>query len=457
MEPPATSNDVFSSAISALLSPFGMVAVVLGLALAVGALTSRGWRWGILSFAFWTTTFELSLRDPNLPAVPLWGPLEIILANNRVLATGAMLALVAPSLFANRGWRVRLISAAAISFLALEFVYCGRLFLADLTTRAVGSVGVFLLIFIVLSRGVSSWLQEVVHAVALIRAIALGGVLFITANTVQLLISPANASWNGRLYGTAGNPQHMAMDLAAFLPPILFLMLRKNEPKPIRVCLAGTVGLMAIMLGMTGSRTGAMMVLVTVVVMFRRWFGKFLKLAIIATVFTFLASMIFPDAPIQTDRFTSTENTRSVVWAQLVADFTAHPLIGIIYDEPGIRESSYLSIAARLGMMGVVPLAAMLYLIVRMIRTLRHVRPFLGEYEMLADMTVAGLASLGTGAITEGLLLGTLTVWVFMIYLYLALLTFMMDIASQVAPTDGSNEDSYQTSHEEFYIGAHDL
>jgi len=456
MDPSSTSNDVFSTAYSALFTPLGLTAVILGLLVTVATLTSRGWRWGVLAIALWTTTFELAAGDPALVG-HLWGPLELIRANNRFLATAAMLALLLPSIFSSRGWRVRLISGAAIAFLTLEFVYSGRLLLANMTERALGSVGVFIMLFIVLGRGVSAWLQEPGHAVAALRAVAFGAVIFIGANALQLVISPHDAIWNTRLNGTAGNPQHMAMDMAAFLPAILFLLLRREEPKFNRIFLAGTVGLMAIMLGMTASRTGVLMVLVALVVMFRHWLGKFLKMAIIACVVTFLGSLLFPDTTMQTDRFMSTENTRSVVWSQLISDFEDHPLIGIVYDQPGIRESSYLSVAARLGVVGLAPLGLMVYLGFRGIRTLRRVRPLLGEHVMLADVVAAGVMSLAVGAVSEGFMLGTLTLQVYMIYLYLSLMTFLIDFAAQTATTQVSYEDSYQTFYEEFYLGAYDL
>jgi hypothetical protein len=141
----------------------------------------------------------------------------------------------------------------------------------------------------------------------------------------------------------------------------------------------------------------------------------------------------------------------------LIGDFEDHPLIGIVYDQPGIRESSYLSVAARLGVVGLAPLGLMVYLGFRGIRTLRRVRPLLGEHVMLADVVAAGVMSLAVGAVSEGFMLGTLTLQVYMIYLYLSLMTFLIDFAAQSATTQVSYEDSYQTSYEEFYLGAYDL
>jgi len=453
---PASSNDVFSAAMAALLTPFGLIAVVLALLITVATLASRGWRWGMLAVAIWLTTFELAAGDQAV-AGHLWGPLESIQSNGRFLATAAMLALLLPSIFSSRGWRVRMISGAAVAYLLLEFVYGGRLLLANLTERALGSFGIFILIFIILARGVSTWLQEPGHAVAALRAVAFAGMIFVAVNIFQLLISPHDAIWNGRLNGTAGNPQHMAMDMASLLPAMLFLLLRKEEPKAIRVCLSGTVGLMAIMLGMTASRTGALMVLFALVVMFRRWLGKFLKMAVIICVVTFLGSLLFPDSRIDTYRFTSTENTRGDVWSQLSGDFLSHPLIGVVYDAPDIRESSYLSVAARLGVVGLLPLLAMIILGFRTVFSLRRARPMLGEYTMIADVIAGGMVSLAVGAMTEGFMLGTLTLQVYMIYFYLSLTLFLLDFAQLKSLPQESPENSYETSYEEFYIGAYDL
>jgi hypothetical protein len=55
------------------------------------------------------------------------------------------------------------------------------------------------------------------------------------------------------------------------------------------------------------------------------------------------------------------------------------------------------------------------------------VRRYLGEHVMLADLVTAGLVSLFIGATFEGFLLASLTMPIFVIYMYLALATFLID------------------------------
>jgi O-antigen ligase len=454
-----TGTEVLNTALSGLLSPVGLAGALAALILALAALSSRGCRWAMLALALWMTTFGLTAtaEEASLTNHVLWGPLELLRHNGRLLASGMLIVLLLASIFAGRGWRFRLIAGAAVAFLALEFAYCARLFASGLTVRAASSVAVFLLIFIILSRGVSAWLQEPKHALALLRSVALAGMIFAGVNALQLLINPQNASWDGRLNGTAGNPQHMAIDTISFLPAILFLLLRKGESKALRAALAGCLGLMAIMLGLTQSRTGALMAVVAVVVMFRRRLGKFLAVAVIGCIATFVAMLVFPDAPVHADRFVSMEDTRSAIWGTLIGEFASHPIFGIINGEPGIRESSYLSIAARLGIVGLMPMLFMIVLALLGLRKLSGLRQMLGENEFIVDVVTAGLASLAVAALSEGFVLGTLTLQVYMIYLYFALMTFLTDLAEKGWNVQAPLEGYEQPIYEEYYFPIHDL
>jgi hypothetical protein len=448
---PNTSNNVFDAAFSALLTPLGMVAACLCVLIAFAALVSRGWCWILLALAMWVSTFAVSNTETNTPT-GLWGPLELIVVNGRLLATGAMLSVLLPCIFASRGWRPRIVTGAAIAFLALELVFSARLLLAGLTVRGLSSIGIYLMIFIILTRGIGAWLQEPRNALAAIRTVAFAGMIFIGANAVQAAINSASV-----FYGTSGNPQHLAMDAATFLPAILFVLLRREERKVMRIALGATLGLLIVMIAMSGSRTGALMVIVALVALFRRWLKQFLKLAVIGCVVIYAALLIFPDATIQEDRFTSTTDTRSAAWSGLFDDFVAHPVFGIVYDAPAIRESSYLSVAGRLGLVGVIPMLFLIVLTFRLMTDLRRARPYLGEYAMLADTVSASMISLAVGASTEGYMLGTLVLQVFMIYLDLTVAAFMVDWVAQGNFTDPIEQEEYLPAPQDVFIGGFDF
>ena len=99
--------------------------------------------------------------------------------------------------------------------------------------------------------------------------------IFAGTNIVQVVVNRSAAGINGRFSGTAGNPQHAATCIAAILPSVLVLLARKQESKLIRLMLVSTVALLLLLLGMTGSRTGVLMLAVGVIVLFRKRLGGF--------------------------------------------------------------------------------------------------------------------------------------------------------------------------------------
>ena len=82
-----------------------------------------------------------------------------------------------------------------------------------------------------------------------------------------------------------------------------------------------------------------------------------------------------------------------------------------------------------MGLFGLVPLGAMVVMAVLGLWRLQRKRHLLGDHTMLADVVTASLVAYAVGAMFEGYLLGTMTYQVFGIYIYFAVMRFLLDAA----------------------------
>ena len=431
---PASKIDPISQAIALLLTPMGLGLILSGLILTLSAMVSPKARWGTFGMMLWASALGTGVTDASdvFQQGQLMFPLESLRDGGRTITVGLLLVLICAAIISPRGWRRRLVMSGTIAYFVFQLVFCLRTAAAGLVARAAGAALVYAVLFIVATYGLPRWMQTLDDAYAALRSIAFTGIIFAFTNMAQVIVNRAAAGINGRFSGTAGNPQHAATCIAAMLPAVFTLVVRKQESKPMRILLACTVPLLLLLLGMTGSRTGFMMLIVGVVVLYRKRLGGFIKLLLVAMVGLLLVLAVFPNLNFTTEHFTSAQDTRSEVWATLWQQFLDHPLMGVMEGTVSVRENSYLSTAARVGLFGLVPMIITIFLIVRAIRQTQKIRPLLGDQAALADVAIAGLVSLAAGAITEGYLLATLSIHLVLIYLYLAIFGFIADYVEQV-------------------------
>ena len=146
------------------------------------------------------------------------------------------------------------------------------------------------------------------------------------------------------------------------------------------------------------------------------------------------------------ERLFSIEDTRSVVWSESWNQFIEHPLAGQMDLVVGIRESSYLSTGARVGLLGLIPMGISFVLITLTMLKIRRVRSLLAEHAVLVDVAIAGMISLWVGAISEGYLLAVLSIHLVLLYMYLAFSGFILDLVeacqtSAAPPHEGSSDE----------------
>jgi hypothetical protein len=414
-----------------LATPTGFVALAILVALGFAVALAPRSKWYVLGAMFFASTLAVTSQEYFRPVLIF--PFEQMRQQGRGITLGLMIALLLPALTALRGWRQTLLPAAAWMYLAFEIILCMRLGIGGLPERAVFGLMVFLMTFAVMAFGLSRWLQDISDTHRLFRGITFGAGLLVGVTAILLLRDRSQVIHAGRLWGATGNAQHLAVASALFLGPVTYMVIQRTEAKVWRLFAGAVAALLVILLVWTGSRTGALMAAVQFPLLFRLRIGKLLGFALVGGIFLLLGLLFFPEGFEGADRLVSVQNTRAEVWQRLIEDFKRSPILGGVGDDVSVGESSYLSIAGRMGLVGVIPFAVLLFLGVREIYRLHRVRRLLGDYVLLADMVTAGLATLAAGAFFEGYLMGTLSIGVFFIYFYLTLMGFLVELGNSVA------------------------
>lgn len=426
---PSGSELQYDNLLRLLASPAGIVGIALVGALIIGASASPVIKWLTVALLLYMSTVAFAV-DPwfhNENLVPL--PWIRILS--RPVSGGLMLALLVPALIAPKGWRMQVVLASTLAFFGLEVALSLRLLLAGAMVRGVLGGAVFVSVFVIFGIGVSRWIQELPDALAAVRSILVAAMLFAAIATFELLVRPSAVLHGGRLLATTGNPQNCATVLASMLPAACYLVARKHEPKLWRLAAGLTTGLLVTFLIWTGSRTGVLMAVVGVVLLFRRHLGGLLMFLAVASLFTLVALNFFSESTDMLGRLVSTQNTRTGGWHYAWQVFLAHPLLGWMpaFGDNTIVESSYLAAAERMGVVGVALMALLVGSLLRTMARVNRSSRWLGDELLLADLVIAGIGSSLVGATFEGFLMGTITNQVYILYIYLGLAAFVLDCA----------------------------
>jgi hypothetical protein len=408
-------------------SPVGIIGIIGMLVLMVVLVLSRRSKWGVLTALLFVSTLSFRTEYGSTAVVHLAFPIEQIRNQGRAICLALLIALLVPLVMRRRGWRRKFLVGGAGMFFLFQLVWTFRTAIAGFGERAILSAIIYVLIFLVVGIGVSLWLEDWADVHRAVRCIGVAGILFLLGTCYQLAINRSAALGNGRLYGISANPQFAGVLIAVSLPPCLYLLARRGESKLWRMALIASVGFLILLLLWTGSRTGVLAAAVGIGLLFRARLGKWVLVGLATAVFVVLALQIYGESAASgMEHVLDTTNTRSAVWHELLHEFQESPLWGQM-DEYDVQENSYLSTAAHAGLFGLAPLLLVILLVSWTLLKLQRLRRHLGEHALVADLVIAGLTSIGVAAIFEGILLGTLTISVFAIYIYLAIAAFLLD------------------------------
>jgi hypothetical protein len=407
-----------------LATPAGVAGVTAYLLLAALTLIVPRLWWGLIAVAIYVGSYGI-LRAYD--RVPLTAPFSYIGPMAQVITAGllalTLLATIRPAPLPRR----RLHGGLFLALLAFQCTMAARNVVGGFEARGIGTLIVWAMMYVVFAAGVANWVYDREQLRKAIRVVAWAAGVMVAANTIQFVISPGAVFVSGRMYGTTPNPQRLGVYLAAALPFCVWCALEARGSG--RLAYQILTGAAIAMLVATGSRTAMLMAAVSMVVFFRTQLGRAAAFAALAVLAVAGGSLVFGESiGLGLARVTEAGNSRSEIWGSLIDMFWANPVAGVALDYAA-GESSYLSIAASYGLVGLVPAAVFIGMLsataVRLLRARRVLGP---EYARAADLVAGLVASLVLVTfVFEASLIGLLTDLMMIMYMGLVVAGFLLE------------------------------
>ncbi|WP_375471069.1 O-antigen ligase family protein [uncultured Nostoc sp.] len=285
--------------------------------------------------------------------------------------------------------------------------------------------------------GPSKWLQDDNNFHLGVWSLAMVGVMFSIACTYQGAFNMYAMTFNqGRFLGTTGNPIHASILLSVTIPSLIFLIESRRRWDWVKFLWIAFLFVNAYFLFLTGSRTGMIMCITSILLFYRNRVGMLLRFGlIIGLILAIILSFIHPnsgttDYTLLTDRFVSGGNTREGVWQNMWNGFINNPLFGrpLDGDRLGFGESSWLATADTTGLLGLIPLIMMGLGCLQMMLQLHKLGVKKPEQFLHTSTIIAGLSSILIGSLGEPFLLGNLSFPVMSLMIYLSLGKYLLDV-----------------------------
>lgn len=411
--------------LAVLLTPSGIGLALAGAAaIATVLLTGRGFPILVTAAMFCLTTM---LQDVTLTKNVLIGPLQSLRNVARPLALGILLAASLTVLQAPIGGRLRVVGFTAASFFAFQLLFVSEMLIGNATKAVLAFVSVPCMFFVCVI-GFGRRMQDRESARSMLEIFAWLTMGFIAANLAQLVIDRSNAMVGFRLAGIAGNAQQMGGVCTLLLLFNVYLFNDLPSRRPLRWVCAAMIGILALWIIWTGSRTSVLTTMVGLVFTYRLRLGRLALLGLAAGAVLLVAMSFFEESTDTIQRLTSGENTRAAVWAYSLGEFAGSPVFGTMplgYESGS--ESSYISALANLGIIGgialLVPFGSMVLGALRALR-LKAMRPDLGAQ---CDFYVGMVAALLVVNAFEAFAFGVLSLPVMIMYSVFALDGFLAE------------------------------
>lgn len=226
-----------------------------------------------------------------------------------------------------------------------------------------------------------------------------------------------------RFTGLTGNPQHAAVLMAITTMVAMWLWLNENHIryKPIW----GVLGAISVvMLGWTGSRTGTIMLVAGSTFILYSRLGRAILLLPIGAIGAIIFATVLQNLGIDLglDRLTSTEDTRSAAWENMLSIALQNPVLGAGTAFSGNSENSYLYAAASYGVLSLLLLlgavgGAMFY-VVRLLKAKAIVET---HFSKLCDLCAGVYVAFALGAFAEGFAIARVSVMVVLFMMFLGM------------------------------------
>lgn len=422
-------GDQIAFFIEKVTTPTGLLGLAVGVfGFAYLLVSRRGAEVAIVAWLFLLSTLRADYRDFRNT---LFEPLQTLRDYSRPISFCLAIAVAGRFLLVDRGNRRQFIVWGLASLLLFELYYMGMLALfGDVARGGFGAI-TMLVSSVALVVGLGRIMQDLDGVRRVISLVGITGLLFIAANLVQLVVGYDNAVLKGRLAGIAGNAQNLAYLSVIYLLTSIYLFDQQSKRGLLRVLYGFAIGIYALFILWTGSRTNAITATTAVILYYRLRIGRFLVLAVVAGLAFGVFTLVFGESTVNLERFIAGGDTRSGVWERSLSEFRNYPLFGQIpvktTSELDASESGYLRTLALMGVVGGVllagALAGMAYEMIRAIRA-QKANP---EIASLCNLVIAGFGIVFVVSIGEGFILGIFTLPVLYIYLLYAASAFIAE------------------------------
>lgn len=394
-------------------------------------------KWFLLACCGFTASMSIYTAEWLKEQPRLLPPLEQIRQSGRPISGGLVaILLVLALVLAQKNTRKSLVPTPILCLLFVQITLFVKSYLIGNFAAAMSGLALYGLVLAMVIWGPSRWLQTDGDFQGGAWSIAMVGVIFVLTNTYQYVIDRFPITFtNGYFMGTTGNPQHAAMLLVGVVPCVLFLF-ESTKSGTQKTAWLTLLLVLCVGLAMTASRTGAFAGVMAVLLFYRKRGGKFLQLALIASIILYIGFSLFhnpSDAVSPSLLSKGAADTRSAVWSEQIEKFLQNPLFGapLVGERVAFNESSWLGIAAGAGVIGLLPLLMFGYSTLKMMLKLDRFSKQYPQYYLHCSAVIAGLGAMLAGSFTEAYLLGILTFSILAVLQYLVLGQYLCELSQR--------------------------
>lgn len=268
-----------------------------------------------------------------------------------------------------------------------------------------------------------------------VRVIAFAALVWIACAFIQTLINVKGVQLGnqGRFRGMSSNPQQAATFMGIASVALLFLCV--NEPRlRWRPFWYAALPFALLMVGWTGSRTGAAMVTIGSIVVLYRRLGRFVLFLPVLGLGLVLAVKLASsfDSEVQIDRLTSLEDTRSAAWLRMIDIIRSDTLLGVGARAVGVSENSYLYAFAGYGIMGfLLSLLVAIIVVVQSWQLWRLRSQLSPAFERVAEYIIVNNFIILASSFFEGFLVARVAVMNVLLIVFAAMTCALKHYASQ--------------------------
>jgi O-antigen ligase len=435
-----TSNFI-NQLIDLIFNPYTLLGIgmTIGLIVLQKARQSRQLAWLLFSFCCYTASLGKFQNEWITEPPPLVFPLQQLRDMGRPITIVILVLLLLLGMQTKNGWR-RVLIPQPIYYLIMfqAVIFFKTLLYGDMVFALIAAM-TFGAVVLMFKLGPSCWLQDEYNFQLCIWSLAMSSVIFVLACTYQGIFNMQAMMLQGRFLGTADNPQQTAILLATTVPCFMFLIKSNKKWGLVKAFWIATLFLAIYFLFLTGSRTGVIAALASILCFYGTRLTELLRIGTFTGValgifLSFMNQGLVTSYALLTNRYTLGENTREATWTFMWNSFIDNPLFGVSLEggRLGFGESSWLAAASTTGLLGFIPLVMMalscLKMILRLIQ-LSNRRPI---YLLQCTTIIAGLVSILTASFSEAILLGNLTFSVMAFLIYLSLGKYLLDVNSEI-------------------------